>query len=576
MLALEVELLTGRYVATAYNDRRMPEWPPHPARLFSALVATWADGVGSRDEERAALEWLERATPPSICASTCSERSTMTHYVPVNDVTVLPDLTKARDRLCGAEALLDEARLRLRAAETNNDDKEVVGAHKGLEKAQRALERERERFEERTAAAIAAGAPTRAAVKQAERTLPQSRTRQPRHFPSVTPGDPRVVFVWEEEPPDQVRSALLSLVARVVRLGHSSSLVRCSLVADLDIEPAWNPDEQGRELIRVPLPGQLERLQAAFEQHREIEPRVLPCRFQPYRLGPRHTLRTNEPCPVLGEDWVVFRRVGGPVVPITRVVDVAEAVRGALLKYASDPPPEALSGHQADGRASTYPHVAVAPLPFVGSAHSDGRILGLAVILPRDLDPSERNKVLRAIGRWEEAHRLENEEAPQVPVTLGRAGLLELERIAWGESTVSGLRPSTWCLPARVWLSATPIALDRNPGNLHARDPARAAKAYREAETSIATACTNIGLPEPIQVTVLPSITMPGVAKAHQHPPFAAGDNGYRRVKVHTRVEFAEPVRGPVILGAGRYYGLGLMRPSSFGMGANGGDYADS
>jgi CRISPR-associated protein Csb2 len=30
---------------------------------------------------------------------------------------------------------------------------------------------------------------------------------------------------------------------------------------------------------------------------------------------------------------------------------------------------------------------------------------------------------------------------------------------------------------------------------------------------------------------------------------------------IHARLEFAAPVRGPVVLGAGRYFGLGLMRP---------------
>ena len=40
MLAIEVTFLTGRYVATAYNTRTESEWPPHPARLFSALAAT--------------------------------------------------------------------------------------------------------------------------------------------------------------------------------------------------------------------------------------------------------------------------------------------------------------------------------------------------------------------------------------------------------------------------------------------------------------------------------------------------------------------------------------------------------
>src|SRR5690606_13655907 len=42
-MAVAVELLTGRYVATRFNDRDRPEWPPHPGRLFSAAVAAWAE-----------------------------------------------------------------------------------------------------------------------------------------------------------------------------------------------------------------------------------------------------------------------------------------------------------------------------------------------------------------------------------------------------------------------------------------------------------------------------------------------------------------------------------------------------
>lgn len=573
MLTLQIELLTGRYVATAYNDRRAPEWPPHPARLFSALVATWAGSDPPNDDERSALEWLERAGAPRIHASDCSERDVMTHYVPVNDTTVLPDLSRQRERVLECEAAVEQELAAVREAERAG--RPTAALEKQLGKAERKLEKQREKLRERTAAAVAPGRRTDAAVIAAEMLLPGGRLRQPRHFPSVTPEDPLVELTWEVEPPPEVRASLATLAPRIVRLGHSSSLVRCAVVDATDREPTWTPDEDGHELLRVPLPGQLERLEAAFALHGETEPRVLPCRFERYRHGsPRATIEPV-PRPLLGDDWIVFRRSGGPSFHVTRSVDIAEAVRGALLKYADDPPPEALSGHRGDGSPTQSPHVAVVPLPFVGHAHADGRILGLAVVLPRDLDPAVRRDALRAIGRWEEANRIEDEESPAVPVQLGEAGVLELERVAWGDPGLSGLRPITWCREAKVWLSATPVALDRNPGNLRARDPAKAAAALREAERVIARACENIGLPEPVAVTVLPSVTMPGVAKAHQHPPFPPANSGFRRVKVHARLEFAGAVRGPVILGAGRYYGLGLMRPCILPKVAEGSAHAD-
>ena len=92
MLAIEVAFLTGRYIATAYNTRTEAEWPPHPARLFSALVAAHCavdvTGHSSRAGERGALEWLERQGPPLICASAAARRDVVTVFVPVNDVAL--------------------------------------------------------------------------------------------------------------------------------------------------------------------------------------------------------------------------------------------------------------------------------------------------------------------------------------------------------------------------------------------------------------------------------------------------------------------------------------------------------
>ena len=40
-LTLRVEYLMGQCDATALDDPREAEWPPHPWRVFSALVASY-------------------------------------------------------------------------------------------------------------------------------------------------------------------------------------------------------------------------------------------------------------------------------------------------------------------------------------------------------------------------------------------------------------------------------------------------------------------------------------------------------------------------------------------------------
>src|ERR1700689_1775422 len=89
MFAITVELLAGRYTATQFNDRNRPEWPPHPARLFSAMVAAWADNDEPDSAERSALRWLEEQDPPFIHSGEEHRRSVVTHFVPVNDPTAL-------------------------------------------------------------------------------------------------------------------------------------------------------------------------------------------------------------------------------------------------------------------------------------------------------------------------------------------------------------------------------------------------------------------------------------------------------------------------------------------------------
>lgn len=108
MLAIEVVFLTGRYVATAHNTRTVGEWPPHPARVFSALVATHHATPQPAVDERVVLEWLEQIGAPHITASDASKRDVVTVYVPVNDVG-MTDVDAEAGRLDAARALLAQA-----------------------------------------------------------------------------------------------------------------------------------------------------------------------------------------------------------------------------------------------------------------------------------------------------------------------------------------------------------------------------------------------------------------------------------------------------------------------------------
>lgn len=558
MFSIRVEYLTGRAVATRYNDRTAAEWPPHPGRVFAAMVAAWADTERPDPDERVALDWLASLPPPSLAFSSASLRGIqprrgegrvvpVTHFVPVNDASLVGDPSREREGLTAAEVALKSAT----PAERRSAERAMAKAQASFEQAVRT-------------SVMAPVKWTDAALEQASSVLPEHRKRQARTFPSVTAEDPVVWFTWSAEQAEAHAAALARILDRVASVGHSSSLVTCALVPSSP-PPLLVPDPDGAEVLRVAASDTVARLQEAHTRHRGLEPRVTPLRF--VRYGPPGArARIDATASVNSGEWIVLRRVGGARLSVTAGVSVASAVRAALMRYADQPVHEALSGHRPDGSPGRSPHVAVVPLPDVAHPHANGALLGVALALPRTLDEAGRRAVLRAVARWEAEARassgLEDDETPALRVLLGRAGVVEVERVAWGEPQLSGLRSDTWAGPAQTWVSVTPVALDRNPGNLNHVDPRHKAEAWNSAEAIVGDACGHVGLPYPVAVVATSAPQVEGSAPVRAWPAYPPTASKTRRVKVHARVTFAEPVVGPVLLGAGRYYGLGLFRPA--------------
>lgn len=558
MFALAVELLAGRYVATAYNNRDRVEWPPHPARLFSALVATWADGDADTADgqlEAEALRWLECQSAPQILASGTNDtarRVVCSVFVPVNDVFTVtaPDRSKldaslAEEASAGSPKLAKEV--------TKLTSKLLVDTAKAVSVPRKL---------------------TREAIANAESTVfADRRAKQPRTFPSATPAHAVVAFVWSEvEPSADHIAAFERLLSRLVRLGHSSTLVRAQRVNGAALEgierrtTRYHPDsDEGELVVRWVSPGQMDRLARAFEKHAETEPHVLPAHFVRYT---EREIRVDAPVEETvfdPDNVVVFSRVGGPRLPIISTAGLSRQFRRALMSVAQQPVPELLSGHRLDGAPSEHTHMAVVPLPFVGRQHADGAILGLTLFFPRACDPEQRRAVLKAVGLLElEGHSIESSEEHPVRLHLGQAGTLELERVRWGEPRSATLNPARWCKASRAWASVTPIALDRNPGDLHDSNAERRRTAFVAAEQSIRDAVSRIlpaGVSSLVRVDVVRSCVVAGTAKPRNYPRFPIDDRRHQRVLVHVRLVFDRPVRGPILLGAGRYQGLGLCLP---------------
>jgi CRISPR-associated protein Csb2 len=582
VFAICVELLAGRYTATQFNDRSKAEWPPHPARLYSAMVAAWADSDEPDPAERTALRWLEDQGAPAIHCGEADKRTVATHFVPVNDPTAL-----SRD-LSRTFSAIDDTGQSLAAAQQSGDARATQRAQSALAKAQAKA----------AADAAKAGAPTgketTSVVESVLAVLPENRGKQGRTYPTVIPSDQSVWFIWEDAVASpEALGALDAMLGRVGRIGHSSTLVACRCGDTRpDTEPSWVPGGTENTIrLRVPRTGLLDRLEQAYETHRGEEPRTLPAGMVTY--GRPGASQRESRTPNLGGDWYVLginREKNHAPPSAIQALAVTRAVRNALLKHGEQPPAEIISGHQhVPGVSGPTPpldrtHMAVIPLLNTGHVHGDGSILGIGLVLPRDSTDGDRNAVEKALLAWNDVGfglRLAGTEGSHQGSfrmeDLGvDAGGVEREP-AWLTATLANRRKTTrreyWCRPARRWLTVTPIALDRFPGNLHSREPVARDRAEAEARAAIARACVFAGLaddPDEVMVTVRldsPLIGLPDSPSRMRtpgrrvYPIYKTGGVRVPRACVHAVIEFPEAVRGPVLVGAGRYLGYGLCLP---------------
>ena len=100
MLSLAIRYLTGRAAAADVANREEAEWPPHPGRLFMALVASWG-GQGRSAEGQACLEWLEGQGAPDLCVPAAHRPEAVSFFVPVNDAPggkLLPEVRLKKER----------------------------------------------------------------------------------------------------------------------------------------------------------------------------------------------------------------------------------------------------------------------------------------------------------------------------------------------------------------------------------------------------------------------------------------------------------------------------------------------
>jgi CRISPR-associated protein Csb2 len=496
-LTIGIRFLTG-YCGTARSKiDPLPEWPPHPARLFMALAAAYFECLEGDADARNALQWLESLDPPSLHFSdrAVSENAATPAFVPMNDakavgkggsIQTLPALKRHRaERLFPRTHLPPEEDCLYFTWEN--------AAEKDLQHHQKAL-------------ADLCGNVGRLG-----------------HSSSLVH-----VFITKESPahllimePTTARSELrMRTVSRT-----TGTLEQFAIAFTLPpFHPTMNSSHGYRQRPK-PRPASATTL---FDDRIEV-----------LRLKPADTQ---------------FRSL-----QLETTLALASTLHKSILAHCPQPIPESISGHSPDGGPSSHPHIAIIPLAFVDQKHADGHLLGVGIVLPCTMEETAQQQLTQALDRIADSGDHQGQGLGFDRQKFPGLGQWKLLREGPFDDLRVALQTDKWTAAenggATVWGSVTPVVYDQ-----HGKAKNREAY-LDECAASVKAAIKRVIPQDiGVEVRITPISVISGVPPARDFPRMTRKDSSERR-HTHVELVFDRPIVGPLLIGAGRYRGYGLCRP---------------
>jgi CRISPR-associated protein Csb2 len=500
-LLITVRFHDGRHHASGHG-------PPAPARLFQALVAGAGLGgpLGLRDSE--ALEWLENREPPVMASPFTLAGQRVLTYVPNNDL-------------------------------------DAVGGD---------------------------------ARRIAEIRTP--KTIEPRLFDAGIPWLYAWAFDHDEESECQAQ-VICALAERLYRLGGGVDMAwawgevldaeefeaRLSSYSGLVYRSSGGGS--GRTLA-CPKPGSLESLKDRYAASSQ--------RFTTEGSGAgAKRLFSQAPRPR-------FAQVAYESPPSRRVYELREATSeapfgvwplaqacslvgwlrdgaaGRLRRALPDRGSEierVLIGRKADGtdEGPTSARVRIVPLPSIGHHHADRGIRRVLVEVPAGC-PLRADDVYWAFSGLE----LGDQPAGEI---------LNLILTPSADETMLARYIAADRARSRVWRTVTPAALPGKARRRRIEPTRRAAEAKGGAERAAEQACAAAAVIQALrhievhaQVEAVRVQREPFEAKGERVEAFAPGTRFAKERLWHAEITFETPITGPLVIGDGRFLGLGVMAPT--------------
>lgn len=511
MLAIAFTFPAGRYHANPWN-RHVNEadvaWPPDLWRITRALIAVWHRKLDParfpRDRLHELLACLAAAEPPSYRLPESVIHAHTRHYMPGKD---------------------DKRTLVFDAFARITDDDPVVTVWPGLTLDPLQIEM------------LDALLENLGFLGRAESWVDARRAPAPTNFNCV----PTVKSVDMET--GEVTGEIVRLMApnapEVYRAFRSEKIESAGIKLDSQ-RPVKLKTEQKKLLTTLP-DDWLDAIGVETGDLQSAGWSAPPCaRFVSYRR-PLHALKTTAPRVVrklsiakakAGITTARFRLYGKPLPCIEDAVRIGETLRAAAMGRAkrllgADALPPMLSGHDL-GEHNRHAHAFWLPDPNEG-----GEIEHVVVHAPGGLS-SDAMRVLTAL---QHIKRDEGEPLGLMLEGIGPESLFDRFTPLAGDGV--------------IWNSVTPY--------LH---PWHVKKNFT-VQDQLRRECRERGLPEVAKLESMPSIRINGRERRPLHFHRFRSKRGLVQPDTHGgfwRIEFAEPVHGPLALGFGCHFGLGMFR----------------
>lgn len=513
------------------RDAEQPEWPPSPMRVFQALVN--AAGLRARGN----------AIPPELCMA-------------------LQTLEILRPEIIAPRANVSAVGYRAYVPH-NQYDLVASALYRGME-------------------------PSTAAFRKLSGEVRTEKDFRPMRIESVGENLPAIHYIYPLDAttlnPDELLRTIRPSVRAITHFGWGIDQVVADVTltsrdAPQFVGERWLPSAQAGRRLRVHRKGSLAAL---TRRHGQFVTRLSNgwTPVPPLTDDDVDQVRYRRDTDPLPRPNVVFKLVDNNDDPFryphAKLIHVAGMVRHLAIEAMDaengNPPAwidaadraewveRVVAGHRDKEAGDDHRQFSYVPLPSIGHAHADALIRNVMIVAPIGMD-----RELEHLANQLDGQALIAESNPNKCASESTPKPIRLERFTPPPRKFIAER---YLATSNVWETVTPVILDGCNRKSKTDKPEAVARA---TEKLLCKAIARAGIEVPCQFTWQALPFMKNTLSTHKYDREGKPTGYFRptylqgRSAIHVRLQFDQPIVGPLTIGAGRHCGFGVFAAAEIG-----------